>query len=148
MPESNQHSDEILSLLRRANCHYGAALCDEEAGLSVEKAARKRDGVQLDRIADLRRAVHMVADGEHSINATQAGHEDGVLRALLHFQGQMSGELRKHVLARLAQLQPQFGLPKSVEPLRCRTRGANARRTQKPKESCQECRTVHAGECW
>ena len=84
--------------------------------------------MRADRIVDLRNGVHMVADGENSINKKQAGHEDGVLRALLHFRSQMSEGLRQHVLARLAQVQPQFGLTKTQAPLQCRTRGANARR--------------------
>jgi len=125
---SNPYHDEVLSLLRRADCHYGWALRDEEEGLTVEEAANKRDQVRTDRIVDLRKAVHMVADGEHSNNKRQAGHEDGVLRALLHFRGVMSAGLRQHISARLAELQPQFGLAKTEAPLLCRTRGANARR--------------------
>lgn len=124
----NPYHDEVLSLLRRADCHYGWALRDEEEGLTVEEAANKRDQVRTDRIVELRKAVHMVAKGEHSINKKQAGHEDGVLRALLHFRGVMSDGLRQHVTARLSQLQPQFCLTKTQAPLQCRTRGANARR--------------------
>jgi hypothetical protein len=131
MPEATPYREEILSLLRRADCHYGGALRDEDDGLSVEEAARKRDEVRLDRITDLRRAVHMAADGEHSSNKKQAGHEDGVLRALLHFEAVMSGDLRRHIHSRLAQLQPEFGLTETVAPLRCVTRGVNARRTPK-----------------
>jgi hypothetical protein len=71
----------------------------------------------------------MVADGEHSLNKKQAGHEDGVLRALLHFEGDMSGDLRRQIRTRLAQLQLEFGLTETVAPLRCVTWGANARRT-------------------
>jgi hypothetical protein len=124
----NPYHDEVLSLLRRADCHYGWALRDEEEGLTVDQAANKRDQVRTDRIVELRRAVHMVADGEHSINKKQAGHEDGVLRALLHFRGVMSDGLRQYIPTRLAQLQPQFGMKNTQEPLLCRTRGANARR--------------------
>ncbi len=125
---SSSLRDEILALLRRADCHYGAALRDEEEGLSVEEAAFKRDQVLTSPIVQLRRAVKMVADGEHSANKTQGGHEDGVLRALLHFQGQMSNELRQHIFARLANVQAQFGLKGTTDPLGCVTRGANARR--------------------
>jgi hypothetical protein len=128
MSEVKPYRDEILSLLRRADCHYGAALRDEEAGLSVEQAARKREEVRIDRIIDLRRAVHMVADVEHARNKAQAGHEDGVLRALLHFESEMSDGLRQHIVTRLAHLQPEFGLRRTAAPLRCVTRGANARR--------------------
>ena len=129
MTEDNPFRNEILSLMRHADCHYGDALRDEDAGLSVEQAARKRDEVRQDRIADLRRAVRMVARGEHVLNKRQAGHEDGVLRALLHFEVDMSDELRRYIRIRLARLQPEFGLKKTVAPLRCVTRGANARRT-------------------
>ncbi len=128
MPAGNPYREEILSLLRDADCHYGGTVRDEAEGLTVEDAAQKRDGVRLDRIMKLRQAVHMVADGEHSLNKTQAGHEDGVLRALLHFRGQMSGELHRHILTRLAELQTEFGLTETLAPLRCVTRGANARR--------------------
>jgi DNA invertase Pin-like site-specific DNA recombinase len=47
MSEVKTYRDEVLSLLRRANCHYGAALRDEEAGLSAELAARKREQVRM-----------------------------------------------------------------------------------------------------
>lgn len=129
MTRDDSHRDEILSFLRRADCHYGDALRDEEAELSIEQAARKRDEVRIDRIVDLRRAVRMAADGEPSANKKQAGHEDGVLRALLHFQQEMSSELSRHIRVRLADLQPRFGLREAQAPLRCVTRGANARRT-------------------
>lgn len=125
---TSPHCDEILELLRGADCHYGNALRDEEAGLSIGAAARARDGVRLDRIVDLRSAVHQVADGEHSHTKAQAGHEDSVLRALLHFEAGMSEELRRHVRVRLAQVQSQFGLRETTQPLRCVTRGAQARR--------------------
>lgn len=122
------HRDQILEHLRNADCHYGNALRDEEAGLSIAAAAAKRDEVKLDRITDLRRAVHQVADGQHSRNKAEAGHEDGVLRALLHFDAELTPELRSHVYARLAEVQSQFGLRETTQPLRCVTRGAQARR--------------------
>lgn len=62
----------------------------------VVQAARERDEVRLDRIISLRRAVRMVADAESSQDKTQAGHEDGVLRALLQFESEMSDGLRSH----------------------------------------------------
>ena len=129
MSDTNLHRDEILSLLRQADCHYGDALRDEEAALTVAEAARKRDDVEHDRIIALREAVSMVARGERSLNKTQAGHEDGVLRALMHFDGDMSVDLRRDIHARLAQLQPEFGLRETTAHLRCVTRGTNARRT-------------------
>lgn len=125
---NNHFHDEILQLMRQADCHYANALRDEEDGLSIEDAARKRDEVRLDRTIDLRRAVHMVALGEHSQSKAQAGHEDGVLRALLHLEGQMSMELRRYICARLAEVQSEFGLRETTQPLRCVTRGAQARR--------------------
>jgi hypothetical protein len=106
----------------------GGELRDEEAGLTVEDAARERDEVRLDRIVDLRRAVRMVADGDCSRTKAQAGHEDGVLRALLHLEAKMSDGLRRHVYARLSQLQPEFGLRETTQPLRCVSSGAQARR--------------------
>ncbi len=122
------YQDEILTFLRSADCHYGNALRDEEAGLSIAEAAAKRDEVKLDRIEDLRHAVHQVADAEPSRTKAEAGHEDGVLRALLHFESEMSLELRQHVYARLTAVQSEFGLRETMQPLRCVTRGAQARR--------------------
>ncbi|SIF61262.1 Uncharacterised protein [Mycobacteroides abscessus subsp. abscessus] len=125
---TDTHREEVLDLLRRADCHYGNALRDEERGLSIAEAAAKRDEVKPDRIADLRRAVHQVADNQPSRTKAEAGHEDGVLRALLHFDAEMTPELRLHVHARLAEVQGEFGLRETMQPLRCVTRGAQARR--------------------
>lgn len=96
--------------------------------MSVEKAAEKRDNVLRSRIVQLRRAVHMVADGDQSVSKTQATHEEAVLRALLHFRGEMSEDLCRHVITRLAEVQSEFDLKRTTEPLRCFTRGASARR--------------------
>ncbi|WP_133258922.1 type II toxin-antitoxin system Phd/YefM family antitoxin [Mycolicibacter senuensis] len=128
LEDTAPYRDEILTLLRSADCHYGNALRDKEAGLSIAEAAAKRDEVTLDRIEDLRHAVHQVADAEPSRTKTEAGHEDGVLRALLHFESEMSPELRQHVYARLTAVQAEFGLRETTQPLRCVTRGAQARR--------------------
>lgn len=128
LEDTAPYRDEVLTFLRSADCHYGNALRDEEAGLSIADAAAKRDEVKLDRIEDLRRAVHQVADAEPSRTKAEAGHEDGVLRALLHFESEMSQELRQHVYARLAAVQSEFGLRETTQPLRCVTRGAQARR--------------------
>jgi ElaB/YqjD/DUF883 family membrane-anchored ribosome-binding protein/energy-coupling factor transporter ATP-binding protein EcfA2 len=124
MPETNPHRDEILALLRRADCHYGNALRDEEAGWTVEHAARERN-VQPGRILELRRAVRAAADGQFSRTKSQAGHEDGVLRALLHFRGEMSEGLRQHIDSRLARLRAEFLPDLKAVPLQCNTRGAN-----------------------
>lgn len=128
MTDSSPHHDEILDLLRRADCHYGFALRDEDDALTIAAAAAKRDEVNSDRIVDLRRAVHQVAEGIHSVTKKEAGHEDGVLRALLHFEPEMSDGLRRHVYTRLAAAQEEFGLRETTQPLRCVTRGAQARR--------------------
>lgn len=128
LEDTAPYRDEILTFLRGANCHYGNALRDEEAGLSIADAAAKRDEVELDRIGDLRHSVHQVADAEPSRTKAEAGHEDGVLRALLHFESEMSPELRQHVFARIAAVQSEFGLRETTQPLRCVTRGAQARR--------------------
>jgi exonuclease III len=139
--------DEIRALLRRADCHYGNTLRDYEAGLSVERAARERN-VRTDRIVALRAAVARASAGEPSRIKAHAGHEDGVLRALLHYRGEMSGELRQHIDTRLARLKAEF-LPdlKSV-PLQCKTRGANPVRPTLSREVACECGYTHAGECW
>jgi hypothetical protein len=63
---------EILALLRRADCHYGNTLRDEEAGWSVEHAARERN-VQTDRIRELRAAVGRASRGEPSRIKAHAG---------------------------------------------------------------------------
>ena len=89
------------------DCHYGNTLRDEDAGWSVDRAGRERN-VQSSRIVELREAVRRVADGDFSRTKAQAGHEDGVLRAMLHFRGQMSEGLRQHVDTRLARLKAQF----------------------------------------
>lgn len=129
MPDINPHRDEMLSLLRRADCHYGNTLCDEEAGWTVDHAARERN-VQASRIVELRRAVRAAADGQFSRTKAQAGHEDGVLRALLQFRNRDVRRAAGHVHARLVQLQREFGLRETVQPLRCVTRGAQARRVR------------------
>lgn len=128
LEDTAPHRNEVLTFLRSADCHYGNALRDEEARLSIVEAAAKRDEVKLNRIEDLRRAVHQVADAEPSRTKAEAGHEDGVLRALLHFESEMSPELRQHVYACLAAVQSKFGLRETTQPLRCVTRGAQARR--------------------
>jgi hypothetical protein len=147
MPDTNPHRGEILSLLRRADCHYGNTLRDEEAGWSVEHAARERD-VQTSRIVELRTAVHRARDGEVSRNPTQAGHEDGVLRALLHFRSEMSDGLRRYIDTRLARLQAEFLPDLTAVPLQCNTRGANHPNRAPSRERACECGLTHAGDCW
>ena len=99
---TDAHRRESLDLLRKAACHYGNTLRDEDESLSIADAAAKRDEVKLDRITDLRRAVHQVADGRPSRTKAEAGHEDAVLRALLHFDAEMTPELRQYVYTRLS----------------------------------------------
>ncbi|PPJ23993.1 hypothetical protein [Nocardia nova] len=152
MSGSNRHREEIATLLRRAACHYGHALRDEEAGWSLERAAREHN-VLTSRIGDLRRAVRSVLDGEVSRVATWADHEDAVLRALLHFRGEMSEGLRQHVDTRLIQLRAEFKLTTKVEPLRCpygfanQSKPAPSRKCE-PEPACTQCGLAHAGECW
>lgn len=140
--------EEILALLRRADCHYGNALRDDEAGWSVEQAAGERN-VRTDRIVALRAAVRRAADGEHSRNKAQAGHEDGVLRALLHFRHEMSDELRQHIDTRLTRLKAEFIPNLKAVPLQCTTRGANRpKQVVVSREQSCSCGLTHAGECW
>lgn len=143
---SDPKRHEILTLLRRADCHYGYALRDEEAGLSVDEAARDRN-VRTDRIVALRAAVRRVADGEPSRNKAHAGHEDGVLRALLHFKSGMSAELIHHIDMRLAQLRAEFIPNLKAVPLQCRARGGGSYKNAVSRERACECGLTHAGEC-
>jgi hypothetical protein len=147
MPDTNPYRDEILSLLRRADCHYGNTLRDEEAGWTVEHAARARN-VQPGRIVELRGAVHAVADGQLSRTKAQAGHEDGVLRALLHLRGNMSEDLRQHIGTRLGRLKAEFLPDLKAVPLQCNTRGANQPKPAPSHERPCECGLTHAGDCW
>ncbi|MBE5469553.1 protein NO VEIN domain-containing protein [Mycobacteroides abscessus] len=128
---TDTHRDEILDLLRKADCHYGNTIRDEDDELTPAEAAAKRD-VKPGRIVELRRAVHQVADGEHSRVAKWAAHEDAVLRALLNREAEMTPELHQYVLTRLEEVQsdPRWGLKVTTEPLACNTRGAQARRTR------------------
>lgn len=147
MADLNQHRDEILSLLRRADCHYGNTLRDAEAGWTAEYAAGERN-VQPGRIVELRKAVRAVADADLSTTKAQAGHEDGVLRALLHFRGELPEGLRQHIDRRLAALKAEF-LPdlKSV-PLQCNTRGSNQPKHTLSRERACKCGLTHAGDSW
>jgi len=48
MTDDHPQRAEMLALLGRADCHYGNTLRDEEAGWSVERAARdppRRSGI-------------------------------------------------------------------------------------------------------
>lgn len=87
-------------------------------------------------------------DGEFSRNATQAGHEDGVLRALLHFRSEMSDGLRQYIDTRLAQLKAEFLPGLKAVPLQCNTRGANRLKPAPSRERACECGLTHAGDCW
>lgn len=139
---------EIATLLRRADCHYGNALRDEEDGRSVEQTADLR-GVRTDRIVALRAAVHRAVNGKASVSITQAGHEDGVLRALLHFRNEMSESLQQHIDTGLARLKAEYIPDLKPIPLQCKHRFAERRltRTVSRERSCS-CGLTHAGECW
>jgi hypothetical protein len=147
MPDTNPHRDEMLSLLRRADCHYGNTLRDEEAGWTAEYAAGERN-VQPGRIVELRGAVRAATDGQVSRTKAQAGHEDGVLRALLHFRGEMSEGLRRHIDTQLTRLKTEFLPDLKAVPLQCNTRGANQPRAAPSRERACECGLTHSGECW
>jgi hypothetical protein len=138
---------EILALLARADCHYGNTLRDKEAGWSIERAAGERN-VTPAGIRELRAAVARVCHGERSRIKAHAGHEDGVLRALLHFRGQMSDELRQHISTRLAALKAEFIPDLKPEPLQCSAGGAHRPEPATSRERACECGYTHAGECW
>jgi hypothetical protein len=142
--------DEMQALLRRARCHYGNTLRDQEAGRSVEQAAHHRH-VEITRIRELRAAVARACNGERSAIPAHAGHEDGVLRALLHFRGEMSEELAQHIHGRLAALKAEFLPDLKPEPLRCHVVKDDSRPTPRAvvsHERACECGYIHAGECW
>ena len=145
--ETSSLRDEITALLRRADCHYGNTFRDEEAGWTVAEAAGERN-VRIDRIVELRAAVRRAILGEHSQTKAQAGHEDGVLRALLHFRGELSDDLRQHIDTRLARLKAEFLPDLKVIPLQCKVRGSNQSKRQASREAACSCGLTHAGECW
>lgn len=143
----NPYRQEILLLLSRAECHYGDTLRDEEVGWSVDRAAGERN-IEPGRNVDLRRAVRRVLDGETASNKSQAGHEDGVFRALLHFRGSMSEGLRQYADTQLSRLKAEFLPNLKAEPLKCNHRGANQPKQAISQERRCECGYTHAGECW
>jgi hypothetical protein len=58
--------------------------------------------------------------------STRTGtYEDGVLRALLHFRGEMSDGLRQHIDTGLARLKAQFLPHLKAVPLQCHSRGGS-----------------------
>lgn len=115
---ANPYRDEIASYLRRARCHYGATFLHEEAGLTVEEAARELN-VKPAQVNYCRRGVHNVLNGEFAATKTQSTYDEAVLRALLHFRGEMTEGLRQRVDARLNRLRTKFSLTTGAEPLRC-----------------------------
>ncbi|WP_198290994.1 hypothetical protein [Mycobacterium sp. 155] len=148
---TDTYRDEILDLLRRADCHFGHTLREVEDGLTVDQASELRD-VGRDQVASCRRAVQRLLDGEFSANATQAGYDEAVHRALLHFRGEMSDGLRQHVDTQLARFKAEYLPDLKVEPLQCpygsgvpAKAGAGAR---SEPAVCPDCFTAHAGECW
>src|SRR5699024_195766 len=118
-----------------------------EAGWSVEHAARERK-VRTERIVALRAAVQRAVAGEVSHTKSQAGHADGIVRAVLHFRGEISDELRRHIDAGLARLKAEFLPDLTAEPLQCNHRGANQPKPVPSRERKCECGLTHAGECW
>lgn len=116
---ANPHRKDITAFLRRARCHYGATLLYEEAGLTVDEAAREL-GISRDQVSSCRRGVRRVLDDEFAANKTQASYDQAVLRSLMHFRDEMTNGLREHVDTRLAGLRTTFKLTTGVEPLRCK----------------------------
>ena len=147
MAEEFVHRDEILGFLRRANCHYGNTVRDQEEGLSETEAALKRK-VEPERIGKLRWDVHHVANGRRSNGQSQADDEQGVLRALLHFSAELSGGLRQHIDSRLARIKAEHWPNQLFEPLRCDGRSRRPAKPDKACNVCAQCHQEHAGECF
>jgi DNA mismatch endonuclease (patch repair protein) len=72
------------------------------------------------------------ADASVAIKKSQAKYDEAILRALKHFSGQMSPELRQHVDTRLNDLRTKFGLTTGVQPLRCPYGFGNAQKSTAP----------------
>ena len=70
MPDTNPHRGEILSLLRRADCHYGNTLRDEEDGWAADYA-RTADGLPYIG-AHRNYPWHLFAFGDSSHSVTGA----------------------------------------------------------------------------
>jgi hypothetical protein len=147
MTDNHRLRAEILALLARADCHDGNTLRDKEAGWSVARAAGERN-VTPARIRELRAAVGRASHGERSRIKAHAGHEDGVLRALLHFRAEMSEELRQHISTRLAALKAEFIPDLKPVPLQCNAGGAHRPKPATSRERACECGYTHAGERW
>jgi hypothetical protein len=147
MSGDNPHRDESERCSVAPTVTTATTLRDEEAGWTVERAARERN-VKTDRIIELRAAVRRVCNSEHSRTKAHAAHEDGVLRALLHFRGEMSDGLQQHIDTRLTQLKAEFIPELKAVPLQCNTRGANKPRPAASRERSCDCGYTHAGECW
>lgn len=114
----NPYREDIAGYLRRARCHYGARLRYQEAGFTVDEAARDL-GIAESQVSNCRRGVQRVLDGVVAPNKSQASYDEAILRALKHFRDEMSPELRQHLDTRLSGLQALFNLTAGVEPLRC-----------------------------
>ena len=147
MADEFVHRDEILGFLRRANCHYGNTVRDEEEGLSDKEAALKRK-VQPERIRELRREIRHVVDGRLSNGPSQADYEQAVLRALLHFPAELSDGLRQHIDGRLARIKAEHRPNQLFEPLRCDGRSGRPSQPDKACNVCAQCHQEHAGECF
>ena len=124
MPATNPHREEILALLRRADCHYGNALRDADAGLTVDEAADKRK-VRTDRIVALRAAVRRVGDGEHARTKGSGGPRGRGAPCPAAFRSEMSDGLRQHIDTGLARLKAQFLPHLKAVPLQCHSRGGS-----------------------
>lgn len=122
---SNPYREDIAGFLRRAECHFGHTLNEEEAGLTVAESVircrvalpqvkRKPD---IEQVTACREAVHRVLDGEIPTAKNAAKYDEAVYRALLHFRGEMSPDLQQYVLTLLSELQSTHGIKRSVMPL-------------------------------
>lgn len=128
---TNPFREDIAGYLRRARCHYGANLLYEEDGFTVDEAAAEL-GISSKQVRSCRRAIHRVLDGVVADNPSQAGYDEAIIRALKHFRGEMSPELRQYLDTRHAGLWTMFSLTTGVEPLRCKYGFDNASKSTAP----------------
>ncbi len=147
---ASSHRDEIRGFLRRAECHFGHTLREEEAGLTVEDAATKRN-IGTAQLRSCRRGVSNVLEGEFTASKAQARYDEAVYRALLHFRSEMTDGLRHHIDVQLTRFKAEYFPDLKMEPLDCAyasgiPQKANASQRREPKV-CPECWQAHAGEC-
>ncbi|ULP48048.1 hypothetical protein [Mycolicibacter virginiensis] len=151
MPDTaNLYREDIANFFRRAECHFGHTLREEEAGLTVEEAAEKRN-IGAAQVRSCRRGVHNALGGEFTTSKAQARYDEAVYRALLHFRGEMTDGLRHHIDMQLRRFKAEYFPGLKMEPLDCDYASgiplkANASQRREP-DVCPECWQAHAGEC-